>query len=57
MWLHCSVSILTVLDMIIDFLPNPNEQQNFNKNINNDGNVKSCGIVFKVFFKLNFDIF
>jgi hypothetical protein len=32
--------------MIIDFLPNPNEQKHFN-NID-DESVKSCGIVFKV---------
>ncbi|KAL7078314.1 hypothetical protein ACQ4LE_002695 [Meloidogyne hapla] len=45
--LHCSLSVLPVMDMIINFLPNPNEN-NFKNNKINDEIIKSCGIVFKV---------
>ncbi|CAK5112141.1 unnamed protein product [Meloidogyne enterolobii] len=45
--LHCSLSILPVLDMIVDFLPNPTENDYKNNKID-DEIIKSCGIVFKV---------
>lgn len=45
--LHCSLSVLPVLDMIVDFLPNPTENDYKNNKID-DEIIESCGIVFKV---------
>lgn len=45
--LHCSLSVLPVLDMIVDFLPNPTENDYKNNKID-DKIIESCGIVFKV---------
>ncbi|KAF7629947.1 Tr-type G domain-containing protein [Meloidogyne graminicola] len=45
--LHCSASVLPVLDMVIDFLPSPSEIHSKHDDID-DEYIKSCGLVFKV---------
>jgi len=49
--LHCSLSVLPVLDMIVDFLSNPTENDYKNNKID-DEIIESCGIVFKVYLFL-----